>query len=86
MNSVNFAKRLTLSNAGIAVLPVAIVLSEIQSGELIPLLTDYKVESPGIYLVYPERRQMAPKLRVFLDFVVSWAQNKHGWAEFYKTL
>lgn len=37
------------------------------------VLPDYGVEAPpnvGLFVVYPSRRHLTPKVRVFVDFVV----------------
>ena len=59
--------RLAMAGAGITFgleesfrLPVA-------RGELVPLLEDFCPRFPGFYLYYPNRRNMAPKLRAFID-------------------
>lgn len=59
--------RLAISGAGITFgleesfrLPVA-------RGELVPLLEDFCPRFPGFYLYYPNRRNMAPKLRALID-------------------
>ena len=41
----------------------------IEQGKLVPLLEDYAAPFPGFYICYPQQRQMAPALRVFIDFV-----------------
>ena len=41
----------------------------IEQGQLVPLLEDYSAQFPGFYICYPQQRQMAPALRVFIDFV-----------------
>ena len=39
------------------------------NGEVEILLRDYATSSNGLFLYYPERRQVMPKLRAFIDFV-----------------
>ena len=41
----------------------------IAAGRLVPLLERWSAPFPGYYLCYPERRQMAPILRAFIDAV-----------------
>ena len=41
----------------------------IEQGKLVPLLEEYSAAFPGVYVCYPQQRQMAPALRAFIDFV-----------------
>jgi DNA-binding transcriptional LysR family regulator len=36
---------------------------------LVRVLTDYCPTFPGLYLYYPSQRQIAPKLKAFVDFI-----------------
>lgn len=44
----------------------------VKTGELIPLLQDFLPPFPGFFLYFPQRRNMAPKLRALIDHVQSW--------------
>jgi DNA-binding transcriptional LysR family regulator len=50
----------------------------IAQGKLVPLLEDYSAQFPGFYICYPQQRQMAPALRVFIDFVKASAAKHPG--------
>ncbi len=41
----------------------------IESGQLISMLEDYSPTFAGFYRYYPSRRNLAPKLRAFIDHV-----------------
>jgi DNA-binding transcriptional LysR family regulator len=41
----------------------------VQSGELELVLTDYAASTSGLFLYYPGRKQVMPKLRAFIDYV-----------------
>lgn len=43
--------------------------SMVESGEVELVLTDYAASTSGLFLYYPSRKQMMPKLRAFIDFV-----------------
>ena len=43
----------------------------VESGRLIRVLAEYEVSSsPGLFIVYPSRHHLSPKVRVFVDFLV----------------
>lgn len=59
--------RLAIAGAGITFgLEESFRLS-VARGELVPLLEDFCPRFPGFYLYYPNRHNMAPKLRAFID-------------------
>jgi DNA-binding transcriptional LysR family regulator len=39
----------------------------VERGELVPVLEDFCPRFAGFYLYYPSRRNVAPKLRAFVD-------------------
>ncbi len=41
----------------------------IEEGRLVALLEEFTAPFPGLYLSYPQQRQMAPALRAFIDFI-----------------
>jgi DNA-binding transcriptional LysR family regulator len=45
------------------------IRNEVKSGKLEIVLDDFAANSDGFYLYYPNRSQVLPKLRAFLDFV-----------------
>jgi DNA-binding transcriptional LysR family regulator len=60
-----------VAGLGLVMLPDWNFISELETGALQEVLADYEavpVESP-IYAVYPYRRHVPPKVRVFIEFV-----------------
>ena len=55
---------------GIALLPTFIVGPDLQTGALQTVLPDYTPAELGIYAVYPPNRQLAAKVRAFIDMLV----------------
>lgn len=57
--------------AGVAIGYVAepTAITMIESGELILLLSDHAASTSGLFLYYPSRKQVMPKLRAFIDYV-----------------
>lgn len=52
---------------GLAQVPAPPVKSHIAEGRLQAVLTSFSVTTPGLFLYYPSKRQMLPKLRAFID-------------------
>jgi DNA-binding transcriptional LysR family regulator len=46
-----------------------VVAGAIKSGKLVQVLEPYAPMAPGVFLYYPGRRQIMPKLRAFIDHV-----------------
>jgi DNA-binding transcriptional LysR family regulator len=56
---------------GLAQLPAPMVAEGLKAGSLVQVLESFAPLIPGVYLYYPSRRQMMPKLRAFIDHVKS---------------
>ena len=54
---------------GLAQVPGPLAEAPIDEGRLQALLTPFAVTSPGVFLYYPGRRQVLPKLRAFIEHV-----------------
>ena len=63
---------------GIILQPEAVVADDIRAGRLVQLLADYEGPSRPIYLLFPTRRLKPPKLRAFIDHVVSALGSQAG--------
>ncbi|WP_330148223.1 LysR family transcriptional regulator [Shewanella oncorhynchi] len=62
----------TLAGEGIAMQPVWAAKPYLDSGQLVPLLTEFKPLSLGVYGVYQSRKHMQPALRVMMDMLVAY--------------
>lgn len=62
---------MALAGIGIAQLFEVLARPHIASGALVSVLDDWLPPFPGFHVYYPAREQMAPKLRVFVDFYKS---------------
>ncbi|WP_415775166.1 LysR family transcriptional regulator [Shewanella oncorhynchi] len=62
----------TLAGEGIAMQPVWAAKPYLDSGQLVPLLTEFKPQSLGVYGVYQSRKHMQPALRVMMDMLVTY--------------
>jgi DNA-binding transcriptional LysR family regulator len=58
-----------IQGLGLAQLPAPLVRAPIADGRLQPVLTSCAATTPGVFLYYPDRRQVTPKLRAFIDHV-----------------
>jgi len=58
-----------IQGLGLAQLPGPLVKDAIVDGRLHALLAPFAVTTPGVFLYYPGRFQVLPKLRAFLDHV-----------------
>jgi DNA-binding transcriptional LysR family regulator len=58
-----------IQGAGLAQVPGPLAKAPIADGRLRALLTPFAVTTPGVFLYYPGRRQVLPKLRAFIEHV-----------------
>ena len=56
---------------GLAQVPAPIAAGAVKAGKLVRVLEPFAPMAPGVFLYYPSRRQMMPKLRAFIDHVKS---------------
>ncbi len=59
-----------LKGIGIVQLPSYYVDQYIQSGQLVEVLTQYKIKPETIWAVYPNNRHLSAKIRQLVDFLV----------------
>lgn len=69
VNDKEMALRATLQGLGIGFPAENSVAEHIAAGRLVPLLERWSASFPGLFLCYPQQRQMAPALRAFIDTV-----------------
>jgi DNA-binding transcriptional LysR family regulator len=60
-----------IQGLGLAQAPAPVAEAPIADGRLQTLLTRFAVTTPGVFLYHSGRRQVLPKLRVFIDHVAS---------------
>jgi len=59
-----------LKGMGIAQLPDYYVDEHLASGRLQSVLDEFRYQDTGVWVVYPQQRYLAPKVRFFIDFLV----------------
>jgi DNA-binding transcriptional LysR family regulator len=60
-----------IQGVGLAQVPRPLVGAPIADGRLVSVLDQFAVVTPGVFLYYPDKRQMLPKLRAFIDHIKS---------------
>ncbi|TRC99777.1 LysR family transcriptional regulator [Mesorhizobium sp. WSM4303] len=58
---------LALAGVGLAYVFEPLVRAELAAGRLVQILPQTAIEEPGLFLYFPRRASMAPKLRAFID-------------------
>jgi DNA-binding transcriptional LysR family regulator len=58
-----------IEGLGLVQVPGPIVSGQVAAGKLVRVLEPFAQMAPGVFLYYPSRRQMMPKLRAFIDHV-----------------
>ena len=71
-----------LAGYGIAWRSTWEVESEIAAGKLVAVLEDYAAPPNGIYAVFPQRKHLPLRVRLWIDFL----KESYGLPEFWKTL
>ncbi len=61
-----------LNGIGIFHGPSFIVMRELRQGRLVCALEDFQQEPLAVYAVYSSKRNLSPKVRAFVDFLVEW--------------
>lgn len=67
VTDASFARDLALAGVGIAYIFEPLVREELRGGRLVQLLPESAFEEPGLFLYFPRRAALAPKLRAFID-------------------
>jgi DNA-binding transcriptional LysR family regulator len=68
-NHTGAAIALTLGERGISCVPSPMVVNFLRSGELVRVLPNWGVLASPVHLVYPSQRNLAPRVKVLIDFL-----------------
>ena len=60
----------SLAHAGVTLQPTFIIGNALRAGLLVRVLPDWSLESLSVFAVYPSIRNLSPKVRGFVDFLV----------------
>ncbi len=69
-NNGDFLKSLAESHHGITFLPTFIVWQSLATKSLVPVLSEYQMQTMYAYAVYPPNRHLPLKVRSLIDFLV----------------
>jgi DNA-binding transcriptional LysR family regulator len=79
-NSGDTCSAAALQHQGVVLQPSFLVGADLISGALIEALPQFRSIELGIYAVYPSRKQLAPKVRLLVDFLVE-AVRERAWPD-----
>ncbi len=72
VNSPMTVRAAAVSGLGWAIIPDFIAAPDLASGRLVSALDDRIPKGGGVFAVYPHRRYLPAKVRVFVDYLVTW--------------
>jgi len=65
--------------AGVVFEPAFIVGPDVRAGRLVPLLQDFEPAPIPIYAVYPSRKHLSAKVRLFVDYLLEFFADTQDW-------
>ena len=78
-NNVDMVTDAAKAGLGITVGPTLSVSSALLSGELVPVLSEYRFEPTAVFAVYPSARQLSTKVRAVVDFLAETLPDPPAW-------
>ncbi|SIS54166.1 LysR family transcriptional regulator [Neptunomonas antarctica] len=77
-NSISFIREVLLQNMGVARMPRVFCRNCVNRGELVEVLSDYASPPIEVHALYPSRRHLNPKVRLFIDHMMEMIGD-HPW-------
>ena len=71
ITDATFARDLAIAGVGIAYIFEPLVRAELRDERLQWVLPEAAIEEKGLFLYFPQRASLAPKLRAFIDIARS---------------
>ncbi len=71
VNNAWAARDLACSDVGICYVPDFVVKGDLEDGSLMQLMPEYMSSADPVHAVYPTRRHLSARVRVFVDYLVS---------------
>jgi len=78
-NNGEVLRHVALAGTGIVALPSFIVGDDLRTGDLVEFLPECVPQTHSIHAVYPHRRHLTPKVRAFVDFLVTRFRPEPYW-------
>lgn len=78
-NDNSLLRSAAISGFGVTIQPSFNVWQDLQMGRLRQVLDGWTIEELGVFVVFPEKRYLPGKVRVFIDFLAEHFQNDPGW-------
>ena len=79
VNSALAARALILKGGGIGLCPSFVVGNDIKEGRLVRVLNNCEQKTFGLYIVYPHRRHLSQKVRLFIEEVQAHFSDHPEW-------
>jgi len=79
-NNGDVLAEVAAGGAGIVFEPAFIVGPDVRAGRLVPLLQEYVPAPVPIYAVYPSRKHLSAKVRLFVEFLVARFAKAQDWS------
>jgi DNA-binding transcriptional LysR family regulator len=79
--SITLMRTAAAAGLGLWLCPPFIVSDLLASGALVPLLPDYGTPELEIVALYPHRRQLSTKVRLFLDMLIDRFAEEQRWLD-----
>lgn len=81
-NNGEILMQAAIAGQGYVLQPTFIVGDAIKAGKLSVILREFAPEPLGLYAVYPHRKLLATKLKVFIEFISSYFGDPPYWDDF----
>ncbi|WP_105101553.1 LysR family transcriptional regulator [Microbulbifer pacificus] len=81
-NNGEILMQAAIAGEGYVLQPTFIVGEAIKTGKLKVILQEFEPEAMALYAVYPHRKLLATKLRVFIDYISSYFGDPPYWDAF----
>ena len=72
VNSPNLALRAACAGLGFAVMPDFVCERALAEGQVREVLREFASDEMGVYAIYPHKRHLPQRVRLFLDFLSKW--------------
>lgn len=73
-NQLDLVRQMVMTDTCLGVLPAFMIKNEIEQKRLVPCLNGYELPSSPIYIIYPNKELLLPKVKVFIKMLKSLKQ------------